>query len=60
MIDLSLHASAGCEADGLSGLGAVAGAQNDEEIDQLMTAAAPFKDATGRIQYSAFAKTMLS
>ena len=38
----------------------MSGAKNDEEIDQLMTAAAPFKDATGRIQYPAFAKMMLA
>ena len=37
----------------------MSGAQNDEEIDQLMTAAAPFKDSTGRIQYANFAKMML-
>jgi calmodulin len=33
---------------------------NDEEVDQLMTAAAPFKDAQGKIQYAGFAKMIHS
>ena len=33
---------------------------NDEEVDTLMSAAAPFKDAQGRIQYSGFAKMIHS